>query len=171
MALCPCKKSVFPINGNWFPINGNWMGNHFPLMGNDFPLMGNKIDFPLMENHIPVHPLPTLSLGRVWIGVYPYGAPFVTSIILLYYIYNYCYNTVDILHLSTELQAYNSVVVSSTNYRSCYLYRLVKPIWPIYCRTHNVCVCLHIAYIVCGSASLYFFSVLWRCQRRLQSLT
>ena len=24
-----------------------------------------------------------------------------------------------------------------------------------YCRTHNVSVCLYIAYIVCGSASLY----------------
>ena len=25
----------------------------------------------------------------------------------------------------------------------------------IYCRTHNVCVCLYIAYIACGSALLY----------------
>ena len=25
----------------------------------------------------------------------------------------------------------------------------------IYCRTHNLCVCLYIAYIACGSASLY----------------
>ena len=35
-----------------------------------------------------------------------------------------------------------------------------------YCRTHNVRVCLYIAYIACGSAllyikTLYFFSVLW----------
>ena len=45
-----------------------------------------------------------------------------------------------------------------------------------YCRTHNVCVCLYIAYIAYGSASLYikalyFFSVLWRCQRQLPLLT
>ena len=27
--------------------------------------------------------------------------------------------------------------------------------YPVYCRTHNVSVCLYIAYIACGSASLY----------------
>ena len=45
----------------------------------------------------------------------------------------------------------------------------------IYCRTYNVRVCSYIAYIACGSTSLYkkrcIFSVLWRCQRRLPSLT
>ena len=45
-----------------------------------------------------------------------------------------------------------------------------------YCRTHSVRVCLYIAYVVCGSSSLYiktlyFFSVLWCCQQRLRSLT
>ena len=45
-----------------------------------------------------------------------------------------------------------------------------------YCRTHNVRVCLYIANIACGSASLYiktllFFCTFWRCQRRLPSLT
>ena len=33
--------------------------------------------------------------------------------------------------------------------------RMFYPLEPLYCRTHNVSVCLYVAYIACGSASLY----------------
>ena len=40
---------------------------------------------------------------------------------------------------------------------------------PKYCRTHNVRVCLYIAYIACGSASLYKNAVLFFCTLALSA--
>ena len=86
--------SYFPLMGNDFPlmeIELPLKGNQFPLMGNDsyFPLIGNQIDFPSMGNHIPVHPLSTLLLGRVWIF---WSLHAVCNI----------YNSVDILHFCLQ---------------------------------------------------------------------
>ena len=55
--------------------------------------------------------------------------------------------------------------------RETKMYRLTH-----YCRTHNVRICLYIAYIACGSASLYtntlyFFLTVLALSQRLMSLT
>ena len=47
-----------------------------------------------------------------------------------------------------------------------YIYIPSSKAYIMYCRTHNVRVCLYIVYIACGSASLCctFFLLYWRCQ-------
>ena len=59
----------------------------------------------------------------------------------------------QVLELRTGI--YNENNVSCARNENSSLIFLLHPSLLKYCRTHNVSVCLYIAYIACGSASLY----------------